>query len=363
MWELICHHTYKWAGRPVDISRYDNPAEASGGIFLADGVAKGSGALRFFSPNAHVRVYPGVAWNPLGAIKVELTVRLTEPSTNSQTLIEGDSSFGVFVSEEKLFGYFVGKSIYPGMNSDGLNTYQDGVAFPGYRVPYGKWVVLTFVHDGFSQMRLYADGVPVTVARSVLAGVPPVGPAGISIGNGLNGGAPFGGDIDEVRVWRVDPYAGIRQFVARPADKATIACWERFSESLDKALAKYPDCAIKLDADFVAILGRLARAILDKGPETQQRFFDFRKEFDRLWRAGRIGGPEMSKLFADWITWMRLVGISIETDPGVQAFQNSTCLKLLLAETGQCTCDPKYNALLKLIAKASSQSSAHPAAV
>src|SRR5476651_89301 len=89
MWELICHHTYKWAVRPVDISRYDNPAEASGAIFLADGVAKGSGALRFFSPNAHVRVYPGVAWNPLGAIKVELTVRLTEPSTNSQTLIEG----------------------------------------------------------------------------------------------------------------------------------------------------------------------------------------------------------------------------------------------------------------------------------
>jgi len=71
----------------------------------------------------------------------------------------------------------------------------------------------------------------------------------------------------------------------------------------------------------------------------------------------------MSKLFADWITWLRLVGISIEIDPGVRAFQNSTCLKLLLAETGQCTCDPKYNALLKLIAKASSQSSAHPAAV
>jgi hypothetical protein len=196
-----------------------------------------------------------------------------------------------------------------------------------------------------------------------LAGVPPVGPAGISIGNGLNGGAPFGGDIDEVRVWRVDPYAGIRQFVARPADKATIECWKRCSESLKKALADHPDCAIKLDTDFTAILDRLARAILEKGPETQQRFFDVQKEFDRLWRAGRISGPEMSKLLADWISWLTLVGISIETDPGVQAFQNSTCLKLLLAETGKFNCDPKYNAFLKLIAKESSRASAHPAAV
>src|SRR5215208_7742037 len=184
MWELICHHTYKWGGRPVDISRYDNSAEISGRFFLKDGIAPGSGAWRFVTPTSHVRVFPGRAWNPLVAIKVELTVRKTEPSTNSQTLIEGDNSFGVFVNAQKLFGYFFGKSIYPGMNSDGLNTYQDGIDFPGYRIPFGKWVVLTFVHDGFSQMRLYADGIPVTVPRAVLAGIPPVGPKGISIGNG-----------------------------------------------------------------------------------------------------------------------------------------------------------------------------------
>jgi len=360
MWELICHHTYRWAGRPVDISQYNNSADASGATFLADGVAAGSGAWRFFRPQGRVHILSGPAFNPLVAIQVELTVRLTEPSTGSQTIIEADNSFGVFVRDQKLFGYFVGKSIYPGATSDGLNTYQDGMEFPGYRVPYGKWAVITFLHDGVSQMRLFVDGVPVTVARSVLAAVPPVGPKGISVGNDLGGGAPFGGDIDEVKIWRVDPATGLRQFLGRPADQATIECWERFSATLEAALEKYPDCAIKLDVDFTAILDRLTRAILGKGPETRQRFLDMQREFERLWRAGRIDGPEMKKLFADWIAWLHLVGISIETDPGLLAFQNSTCLKLLLGEIGQFDCDPKYMALSHLIAKALGHTSAHP---
>jgi hypothetical protein len=361
MWELICHHTYKWEGRPVDISTYNNPAEIVGRNFLSNGIAPASGALRFFTPSAHVRVFPGVAWNPIGAINVELTVRLTEPSTGSQTLIEGDNSFGVFVRDQKLFGYFVGKSIYPGMNSDGLNTYQDGVDFPGYRVPYGQWVVINFVHDGFKQMRLYVNGAPVTVARSVLAGVPPVGPKGICIGNSLGGGAPFGGDIDEVKVWRVDPYRDTKQFIARSADTPTTECWERFSASLSAALAKHPDCALKLTTDFNSIVDRLARGILDKGPETQQRFADVQKEFNRLWREGKIEGSEMQKLISDWVAWLRLIGVAIDTDPGVTSFGNSNCLKLVLDEIEGTDCDAKFAELLKLISKALRQSPAYPA--
>ena len=159
-----------------------------------------------------------------------------------------------------------------------------------------------------------------------------------------------------------DPATGLRQFLGRPADQATIECWERFSATLEAALEKYPDCAIKLDVDFTAILDRLTRAILGKGPETRQRFLDMQREFERLWRAGRIDGPEMKKLFADWIAWLHLVGISIETDPGLLAFQNSTCLKLLLGEIGQFDCDPKYTALSHLIAKALGHTSAQPAA-
>jgi hypothetical protein len=363
LWELICHHTYKWDGRPVDISRYDNPAEVTNRQFVADGIAPGSGALRFVNRAAIVHVDSrGPAWNPLVAIKVELTAKMTDPTSGRQILIEADNSFGVFVDDEKVFAYFFGKSIYPGTTTDGLNTEQDGLAFPGYRLPYGKWTTLTFVHDGFSQMRLFADGVPVTVTRSVLSAIPPVGPQGVCIGNGINGGAIFAGDIDDVKIWRQDPYENLRQFLARPMDKATRECLERFSASLDAALAKHPDCALKLDADFSALIGRLVRSIVSKGPESRQRFFEVQGEFDRLWRAGKINGPEIRKLFADWIAWLRLVGISIEADAAVQAFQNSDCLKLLLGEIEGLDCDPRHLALLKLIGDVLGEPPANPAA-
>src|SRR6266508_2610527 len=94
MWELICHYTYKAEGRPVDISRYDNAAERRGGVFLLDGVRSGSGALRFLTATSHVLVSRSTsAWDPLVVLKVEMTVRLTEPSTGAQSLIEADNSF------------------------------------------------------------------------------------------------------------------------------------------------------------------------------------------------------------------------------------------------------------------------------
>src|SRR4051795_9097134 len=112
MWELICHHTYKWNGRPVDLSFYDNLADANA-PFLADGIAPGSGALRFVQHGNRVRVASGPAWNPLVALRLEITARLTEPSQAHQTLIEGDKSFGLFVSGQALFFYFYGKIHHP----------------------------------------------------------------------------------------------------------------------------------------------------------------------------------------------------------------------------------------------------------
>ena len=357
MWELICHHTYKWQGRPVDVSRYNNPAETAGGVFSADGIAPGSGAWRFVKSNAHVHVPPGPGWSPLGAIKVELTVRLTDPSAYPQVLIQADQSFGVFVKHQILFGFFVGNSIYPGMTSDGFNTFQDGMDSPGYRLPFGAWTTITFHHDGASQMRLYADGVPVTVARPILAAVPPVGPKGVSIGNGLGGGMPFGGDIDEVKVWRVDPNTEFLDFIARPMDRPTIDCWARFRDDLARALAQHPDCARKLDADFTALLHQLAQAVRAKGPESQQRLADVQKEFRRLWQQGRLNGPEMTRLINDWLTWLRLVGGPGTSDSAVLAFQQAPCLQLLLGELKIPDCDPQLAALLQLVGAAGRSSS------
>jgi concanavalin A-like lectin/glucanase superfamily protein len=347
MWELICHHTYKWNGRPVDLSFYDNLADANA-PFLADGIAPGSGALRFVQHGNRVRVASGPAWNPLVALRLEITARLTEPSQARQTLIEGDKSFGLFVSGQALFFYFYGKSIIPGGTSDSVNTYKDGLAFPGYRLPFGKWVTIAAVHTGFDEMRLYVDGEPVTFARSALSAIGPVGPKGVTIGNGLDGGTIFGGDIDEAKVWRRDPNAWRATFLDRPQSPAEIECWERFFRAWREALAAHPDCAKRLASGFSGALDDLRRAIAAKGPETRERFAKVCKEFADLWRSGRIDGPEMKTLLADWCAWLRLVGLSPESDPRFAALFGSSCWTEIVSCLPGLDCDPRLMALVRL---------------
>src|SRR5262249_61824804 len=50
MWELICHHTYRWEGLPWDLSFYSCHGEREGADFLADGVEPRSGAVRLPQP-------------------------------------------------------------------------------------------------------------------------------------------------------------------------------------------------------------------------------------------------------------------------------------------------------------------------
>src|SRR4051794_41578097 len=105
-------------------------------------------------------------------------------------------------------------------------------------------------------MRLYVDGEPVTFPRSALSAIGPVGPKGVTIGNGLDGGTIFGGDIDGAKVWRRDPNAWRATVLDRPQSPAEIECWERFFRALRKALAAHPGCA------KLPVLG-LSRARLD----------------------------------------------------------------------------------------------------
>jgi hypothetical protein len=63
MWELICHHTYKYKGFPVDLSNYgndgDHPVAAD---FAPNGAAPGSGALSFTRPEHHVAIVRRPCW-------------------------------------------------------------------------------------------------------------------------------------------------------------------------------------------------------------------------------------------------------------------------------------------------------------
>jgi hypothetical protein len=134
MWELICHHTYKLAWLAADLSPlYDNDGIPDKAMidhdFLEDGVAPGSGAVRFPRMWCRIRVPPGKASHPLGGIKVEVTARRSLP-TSCQTLIAAHESFTFKTVGQYLFALFRGKfKLAAWGNSDGLDSFADAVDF------------------------------------------------------------------------------------------------------------------------------------------------------------------------------------------------------------------------------------------
>jgi hypothetical protein len=350
VWELICHQTYKWHGLATDLSFYDSHGTVAvpSADILPDGAAPGSGALHF-SSGSYVQIPTNPGWRPLAGIRVECILRLSTISSHRQTLIEASDSFKIFTSGGNLFATFqIDPSIPPELEAGLIGTYKDGITFPGYRLPINKWVRLLLVHDGLTQMQFFVDGVAVTWPRSVQCAVWDVGASGIRIGNALVGQEPLNGDIDEIQVWRLDPKAIQRAFLNRPIDRATADCWARYAQSMRAAFIKYPDCARKLTDGIDAAFERWLRAVTAQGPETRQRFEDVRERYARLWREGKLAGPEMRALIADWCAWLKLVGISPEGDDAFLRLKQSECWNVILNELAGIDCDPQAMALIGL---------------
>jgi hypothetical protein len=355
--ELICHHTYAgFDGLPVDLSDYDSHGQAIDAEFFKDGVVPGTGALRFAQPQSRVHIPVSPAWQTLGGIKVEITARLLTRAAHWQMLIAGDGAFSFFLREHILFATFAAspeKSTWPLADSDGI-TSANGLftpsSFPTYPVPTGKWMTFGFLHDGLDRMELFIDGQLIARRTGLLAGVPGVGPLGVSIGNSPgNANHSLQGDIDEVKVWRLNPRIVDTAFFSRPVDTATAECWTRFLQSLAGALDRDPRCAQQILATLADLFDRVQRAIVAKGPETRERFNQTSQKYLQLWQAGELDGPEMAQLFADWCAWMRLVGLSFEDDPAVKELLRSDCLKKMLVELEPLDCDPQAAALVHLI--------------
>jgi hypothetical protein len=218
-------------------------------------------------------------------------------------------------------------------------------------------VTLGFVHDGLSAMELYADGQLIARRNGQFARVATVGPGGVAIGNTSTGDGFLNGEIDEVKIWRLNPHRVDEEFFSRPVDSETAECWARFFRSLAAALDRYPDCAQLLQRLIPEMVERLRRAIVAKGPETRERFDRASAEYRQLWRAGAIDGPDMAKLIGDWWAWLQLVGISIENDPGLAELHASECMRRLLAEVEAPDCDRQMVDLLqRLMASVGQQS-------
>jgi hypothetical protein len=357
MWELICHHTYKYKGFPVDLTNYNNDGDYPvAADFAPNGAAPGSGALSFTRPEHHVAIARRPCWQTLIGLRVECVLRINQHYPGKpQVVIAGANSFAFEIRQAGLYASFVGPSTVPGASRDGLDTYQHLLpGSPAYVVPVGTWLRCGFAHDGLDTMELYADGRVLARRRGLLVGVPAVGPTGVSIGNVA---APdmqhvLDGDIDEIKVWRLNPRATWRDFVQRPIDGDQADCWAQFASKLAVARAKHPDCAKELRQSLRAAIERILRAIAAKGMKEREHFAKLHDRYLELWRAGDIDGPRMRKLIAEWIAWLHALGVSLETDADLRAIAGSRCFKLMLKACKGIDCDEDFTGLIRIVDRA-----------
>jgi hypothetical protein len=357
-WELICHHDYR--GVPGVVGDRA-PKHASAGMaiaplaasdFLYDGVTPGSGSVRFYTPGAKVHVpidkeKNAALWQPLIGVRGEVTFRREVHAAGAvpiDTLLDGDS-FQFYVRGNTLVAWF---SSYPTQYAE-ITSAFDPVGPQVYQVPTAAWTTVGFLHDGLTTLELYADGQVVARKQGVFAPVNSAGGAGLSIGNALRGDVVLHGEIDDVKIWRLNPRRMTDEFFSRPMDAETANCWERIRRELRAALARHPDCARELLPAFRDVVNRLHRQTLEQGAETRRRLAESQRMYQRLWREGRIDGPEMRKLFADLVAWASLVGIDPGSDLEFVTLLHSRCFRRILGEISLRECDPQAIALLRSI--------------
>jgi hypothetical protein len=207
------------------------------------------------------------------------------------------------------------------------------------------------MHDGFGTMELYADGQVVARRTGVYAPVNAPGGTGLSIGNALHsGGLSCNGEIDEVKIWRLNPRRFDDEFYSRPMASETADCWKRLRREMDDAFRRHPDCAKQIGSAVKSTIEGLMRKAVAKGPGTQKRLEDFAQDYNRIWRTGAIDSPEMVTLFVDLIAWLRITGIEPDLSQAFGPLRDSECLKIILAELTPPDCDPQMAALLREVA-------------
>lgn len=338
MWQLICHQTYKYRGIPVDLSGYDNHGQSTDVDFSPDGAASGSGALSFTRADSNVAIPVNSSWRPLTGLYVECVMRIAGYRVQPRVLIAGDGAFLFQISQAGLFATAGGSTL-------GLEV--------GRTVPLNAWTTVAFGHDGLTTMELYIDHQLMGRRTDLTTGVPGVAGGGIKIGNAL---APdlqhvFDGEIDEVKVWRIDPLAMWHNFVQRPINSQQAACWAKFTTALAQAAAKNPDCARELMLGLRSALDRVVRAILAKGPAARAHFEKLHKRYLALWRGGEIHGPPMRELIGEFVAWLHGLGIFPEKDVGLVALAQSPCFQFMVDASGGM-CDEDFVALINIVAEA-----------
>jgi hypothetical protein len=329
VWELICDQRYAWGTIAADRS----PWRSDGTPFHIRPLANEAG-VHFSGPDSRIAIAGKGPWLDLRGIRIEVTARL---STAVGWLIDGGTSFGMYLGQ----GLLIGR----GRNRDVINTYDAPMT-----LPVGQWVTLTFEHNGLNRMRLFIDGALAATSKA-LNPIPGVDAGGVLIGNGFGTGRGYlRGDIESIRVWRIDPRSWEREFFARPIDRAVANCWAEFLRSLQGALRDDPDCAravAKLLGDqqekFFLALARKDQTQIDQ-------FSNLCAEYRMLWRAGLLDSPAMRDFAARFRAWLIAEGLFDPKDPAFTQIADDRCFQLIVRRLAPLSCDPDLEALLRAFA-------------
>jgi hypothetical protein len=334
VWELICDHKYQWGTIAADGSPW-----RTDGIASALDPLPGAGGLRFSKPQSQIVIprRPGDPWNALGGIIVEMVARFAQPSG---TLIDAHQSFRISLSGGVLIGEIPGQQI------------------SGGTIEVGRWVRLSFNHNGFNGMS-YGFGVLETTGPGFGGGgvgifpysqVPPVGPQGILIGRKIGSPAQrFNGDIASVRIMRIDPRSMTDGFLGRPIDPAVADCWAQFLRKLRDALRSDPECADWLLNALTAFQLNFQQALAQKSEEKIKEFRQMCREYRALWSAGRVGSSQMRDLIARMRDWLKAEGLLDLHDPDLLSFAQSPCMEKIRRQLPSLDCDPEIKALIAAI--------------
>ena len=357
LWELICYHTYILPGIPVDLSDYDSSGRTENlndDDFASAGVTPDSGIVRFPHVGSRIRIKASRPWDRLVGLCVDVTGRFFSEIgpdggdiVMSRTLIAGHGSFKFRILEFKeLSASIAGDSI--GLNS--RDHSPDGLV---RKVPLNQWVRLRFVHDGISTAQLFIDDKLVAQRRDIGVVIPPVRSKGISIGNDVDREDRLfrEDEIDEVKVWRLDPNEVARKFLSRPLDPETAECWEKFTRRLNEALARDPECQPFVLNEVLKQVTEIRRSISAQGPEALDLYAALCREYERFWKEGKLDGPEMKQLFQFFCEQLQKMNIRVDGGPLYKEL-SASCLSEVLSDPGLLECDPKAAALVHLIANA-----------
>ena len=344
-WELILHHAY--TGTPGVI--FDqSPGRGSHGVavnlpdsdFLSNGAQPGSGAVNL-QRNSVIRVPVTKNWSPLGGVRAEV-VCIRDGAARADVLIQCDS-FSFALRGDVLGAWF---SSYPHF-SEIWSSYH--AIDPAFTVPTGQWMTLGFLHDGCSTMELHFNGK--TVARLSQPLWPVNSTTNVSVGNYTSGSAAsgFGGRIDDVKVWRINPHRVDEEFTGRPVDEGVKQCWAEWSRAFGAIADNDQDCAARLRHLVARAVDSVIRDGLNHGVQTRDRWHLAADSYRELWAEGDLA--DIVPILADLMSYLQLTGLDPMQNPDVAALLNDPCLKRIADHMPQMDCDDQFADLLGNLTK------------